>query len=254
MNSGEFARLAGVTQRALRHWRKLGLLAEVAAADNGYYDYTVRDLLKVLRIKNLSALGFSLAQVQEMLADDGDDRAAIGALDASLAEQIAALEAQRRMLALLAQYELPAETPVNFVRLIALLVQHGYPPTLLKREIDGLLMADHLMDEAGLAVIIACYEKIIDEGLFDAYCRFGEAMYALTAQASESEIAALAEQGTALFQSLLDDGVLAEIVMTAQGDVPDELEALFRVYDGEMFFAQQTEIVDRILENLRKES
>ena len=60
MNSGEFARLAGVTQRALRHWRNLGLLSEVTAGDNGYYDYTVRDLLKVLRIKNLSALGFSL--------------------------------------------------------------------------------------------------------------------------------------------------------------------------------------------------
>lgn len=254
MNSGEFARLAGVTQRALRHWRKLGLLSDVGVSENGYFDYTVRDLVKVLRIKNLSALGFSLAQVKEMLAENGDDAQAIAALDASLAEQIAELTAQRQMLALLAQYDLPAETPLNFVRLIALLTQHGYPQILLEREIDGLLMADHLMDEEGLAVIIACYEKIIDEGLFDAYCEFGEAMYMLTEQASESEIAALAEQGTALFRSLLDDGVLAEIVMTAQGDVPDELEALFRVYDGEMFFAQQTEIVDRILENLRKES
>ena len=242
MNSGEFARLAGVTQRALRHWRKLGLLSDVGVSENGYFDYTVRDLVKVLRIKNLSALGFSLAQVKEMLAENGDDAQAIAALDASLAEQIAELTAQRQMLALLAQYDLPAETPLNFVRLIALLIQHGYPQILLEREIDGLLMADHLMDEEGLAVIIACYEKIIDEGLFDAYCEFGEAMYMLT------------EQATALFQSLLDDGVLAEIVMTAQGDVPDELEALFRVYDGEMFFAQQTEIVDRILENLRKES
>ena len=150
------------------------------------------------------------------------------------------------MLALLTQYNLPAETPLNFVRLIALLIQHGYPKVLLEREIDGLLMADHLMDEEGLAVIIACYEKIIDEGLFDAYCDFGEAMYSLTEETSESEIEALAE--------LLDDGVLAEIVMTAQGDVPEELEALFRVYDGEIFFAQQTELVDRILENLRKEA
>ena len=252
MNSGEFARLAGVTQRALRHWRNLGLLSEVTAGDNGYYDYTVRDLLKVLRIKNLSALGFSLTQVREMLADDGDDGAAISALDASLAEQIASLEAQRQMLALLARYDLPAETPVNFVRLIALLVQHGYPPALLKREIDGLLMADHLMDEAGLAVIIACYEKIIDEGLFDAYCRFGEAMYALSAQTSDAAIAALADQGTALFRTLLDDGALEAAV--AQGAVPDELEALFRIYDGEIFYAQQEAVVARILDNLQQEA
>ena len=60
--------------------------------------------------------------------------------------------------------------------------------------------------------------------------------------------------GAALDAIITGAEVLAEIVMTAQGDVPDELEALFRVYDGEMFFAQQTEIVDRILENLRKES
>lgn len=162
MNSGEFARLAGVTQRALRHWRKLGLLSDVGVSENGYFDYTVRDLVKVLRIKNLSALGFSLAQVKEMLAENGDDAQAIAALDASLAEQIAELTAQRQMLALLALYDLPAETPLNFVRLIALLIQHGYPQILLEREIDGLLMADHLMDEEGLAVIIACYEKIID--------------------------------------------------------------------------------------------
>lgn len=252
MNSGEFARLAGVTQRALRHWRQLGLLPEVEAGENGYYEYTVRDLPKVLRIKNLSALGFSLAQVKEMLADDGDDVAAIQALDLSLAQQIAALEAQRQMLALLAQYDLPAETPVNFVRLIALLVQHGYPASLLEREIDGLLMADHLMDEEGLAVVIACYEKIIDEGLFDAYCRFGEAMYALTEEAAESEIAALAEQGTAIFQKLLDDGSLEAAV--DHGAVPDELEALFRVYDGDIFYAQQEAVVAHILENLKKDA
>ena len=101
-------------------------------------------------------------------------------------------------------------------------------------------------------MIIACYEKIIDEGLFDAYCEFGEAMYALTAQASEAEIAALAEQGTALFRALLDDGALAAAV--AQGAVPDELEALFRIYDGEIFYAQQEAVVARILENLQKDA
>lgn len=252
MNSGEFARLAGVTQRALHHWRKLGLLAEVQAGENGYYDYTVRDLLTVLRIKNLSGLGFSLAQVQEMLADNGDDAQAIRALDASLAKQIAALEAQRQMLALLAQYDLPAETPLNFVRLIALLVQHGYPETLLVREIDGLLIADHLMDEDGLAVVIACYEKIIEKGLFDDYCAFGEAMYALTVQADEAEIAALAEQGTAIFRALLDDGELQ--TAAREGAVPEELEALFRVYDGEVFYTQQEAVVARILEKLQNEA
>ena len=86
MNSGEFTRLAGVTQRTLRHWRKLGLLSDVGVSENGYFDYTVRDLVKVLRIKNLSALGFSLAQVKEMLAENGDDAQAIAALDASLAD------------------------------------------------------------------------------------------------------------------------------------------------------------------------
>ena len=86
MNSGEFARLAGVTQRALRHWRKLGLLSDVGVSENGYFDYTVRDLVKVLRIKNLSALGFSLAQVKEMLAENGDDAQAI-AVAQRLADQ-----------------------------------------------------------------------------------------------------------------------------------------------------------------------
>ena len=52
MRSGEIARLAGVTVRTLRHYRSIGLLPEPNRSDNGYCEYTLDDLLRLLRIKH----------------------------------------------------------------------------------------------------------------------------------------------------------------------------------------------------------
>ena len=71
MRSKEIADLAGVTVRTLRHYRKIGLLREPERAENGYCEYTVDDLIRLLRIKTLSSLGFSLVDIAHML--DADD-------------------------------------------------------------------------------------------------------------------------------------------------------------------------------------
>lgn len=62
----------------------------------------------------------------------------------------------------------------------------------------------------------------------------------------------MAEQGTAIFRALLDDGELQ--TAAREGAVPEELEALFRVYDGEVFYTQQEAVVARILEKLQNEA
>lgn len=94
MRSKEIADLAGVTVRTLRHYRKIGLLREPERAENGYCEYTVNDLVRLLRIKTLSSLGFSLVDIAHML--DADDAAQGGSayddkldeLDRELASQI----------------------------------------------------------------------------------------------------------------------------------------------------------------------
>ena len=67
MRSSEVARLAGVTVRALRHYHAIGLLPEPARSDNGYRDYDIDDLVRVLRVKRLASLGFPLERVGGML-------------------------------------------------------------------------------------------------------------------------------------------------------------------------------------------
>lgn len=108
MRSNEVAKLAGVSVRTLRHYHSLGLLPEPERSANGYRDYTTDDVVRVLRIKRLSSLGFPLSCIGEMLDDrlpdrlvlegGGDDAmlSALDALDAELELQMERLAEQRR--------------------------------------------------------------------------------------------------------------------------------------------------------------
>ena len=69
LRSGELAKLAGVTVRTLRHYRTIGLLPDPPRDENGYCSYGIEDLVRVLRIKRLASLGFSLEDIGGMLDD-----------------------------------------------------------------------------------------------------------------------------------------------------------------------------------------
>lgn len=95
---GEVARLLGVTPKTVRHYHKLGLLAEPARSPSGYRLYGADDLLRLHQIRRLQALGLSLARIKEVLGRPGDARSlrdVLGALREELSGQIAALEARR---------------------------------------------------------------------------------------------------------------------------------------------------------------
>lgn len=68
MRSKEVADFAGVTVRTLRHYHQLGILPEPPRLANSYREYGAVDVARVLRIKRLASLGFSLEQVGDMLS------------------------------------------------------------------------------------------------------------------------------------------------------------------------------------------
>lgn len=71
LNIGEFARLAQVSPRMLRHYDQLGLLKpERVDADTGYRSYGVRQLARLHRLLALRDLGFTLEQISGLL--DGE--------------------------------------------------------------------------------------------------------------------------------------------------------------------------------------
>jgi DNA-binding transcriptional MerR regulator len=91
---GEAARLLGVSAKTIRHYQKVGLLAEPRRTAAGYRLYGGEELLRLLRIRRLTALGLPLAQIRSLLAEEGDREP----LRRALEELRAGIEAEIRRL------------------------------------------------------------------------------------------------------------------------------------------------------------
>jgi DNA-binding transcriptional MerR regulator len=110
----EIAELAGTSLRAVRHYHEVGLLAEPGRRANGYKQYGVAHLVRLLRIKRLVDLGFSLSQIAELGDADDHPEEALRALDAELAATIERLQRARAELALILRKSAPTELPPEF--------------------------------------------------------------------------------------------------------------------------------------------
>lgn len=100
LRSRDVAELADTTPRALRHYHTIGLLPEVPRDANGYRRYGPDDLVRVLRIRQLSASGMPLRKIREVLEYDLHRQGELlRELDRELARQMERIEAQRAMLA-----------------------------------------------------------------------------------------------------------------------------------------------------------
>lgn len=64
---GEAARRTGVSAKMIRHYESLGLLPPVARRDNGYRMYSAQDLRVLGFIRRARGLGFSMAEIAELV-------------------------------------------------------------------------------------------------------------------------------------------------------------------------------------------
>ena len=69
---GEVSRLTGVTVRTLHHYHRVGLLVPAGRSAAGYRRYRPADLERLRRILGYRELGFPLATIAELLAEDAD--------------------------------------------------------------------------------------------------------------------------------------------------------------------------------------
>jgi DNA-binding transcriptional MerR regulator len=102
MRIGDIARVVGVSTRAIRHYHRIGLLAEPARESNGYRSYTLDDVVVLLRVRRLAETGMSLDEIADVLDDDERHRdldEVLAELDADLARQEEAIRDRRRRLA-----------------------------------------------------------------------------------------------------------------------------------------------------------
>ena len=89
MQIGELAERSELSLRTLRHYDEIGLLKPLARSEGGYRLYTEGDLARLLLIRRMKPLGYSLEQMAELLdiadrlaeaPDDGAMRARLTGL------------------------------------------------------------------------------------------------------------------------------------------------------------------------------
>lgn len=113
-STSELAGLAGTTLNTIRHYHRIGLLEKPERRHNGYKQYEVSHLVRLLRIRRLVALGIPLSKIPDV--QDGDNRRSdvLRAVDGDLQERIDRLMQARREIAAILRHDAPADAPAGF--------------------------------------------------------------------------------------------------------------------------------------------
>ena len=109
MHIGELAEKTGLSLRTIRHYDEIGILKASGRTEGGFRIYTTDDMSRLLLIRRMKPLGFSLEEMTELLAtidllaggapgsDTTDTRATLEKFIADAEERRTGLEEQLAM-------------------------------------------------------------------------------------------------------------------------------------------------------------
>jgi MerR family copper efflux transcriptional regulator len=89
---GELAGTVGVNVQTVRYYERRGLLPEPKRRASGYREYPASDVARLGFIRRAQALGFTLAEIEDLLALRVDPRTTSGDVHRRVEEKIAAVE------------------------------------------------------------------------------------------------------------------------------------------------------------------
>lgn len=92
MNIGEAARRTGVPAKTIRYYESIGLIAPAGRSESGYRRYDAREVETLRFVQRARSLGFSIAQVGELLALWHDRRRASADVKAMARDQLTAID------------------------------------------------------------------------------------------------------------------------------------------------------------------
>lgn len=110
----ELAELAGTTVNTIRHYHRIGLMEEPERRYNGYKEYGVRDLVRLLRIRRLAELGVPLSRISEVSQGGESTTETLRELDAELAASIERIQQARADIAVILSEQAPPDAPAGF--------------------------------------------------------------------------------------------------------------------------------------------
>lgn len=110
----EIAELAGTTVNTVRHYHQVGLLEQPDRTSNGYKQYQVRHLVRLLKIRRLRDLDVPLDQIDDVTFDGDSSFEALRAIDADLAVSIERLQRARAEIQAILQGSSVTGVPAGF--------------------------------------------------------------------------------------------------------------------------------------------
>jgi DNA-binding transcriptional MerR regulator len=110
----ELADLAEVSRRTVRHYNAIGLLAPPTRRPNGYKLYDDAHLTRLLQIKRLRGLGFTLARITDLQDGAVEPIEAVRSLDAELAGTVERLRTARAELRAILRDGTSTDLPTGF--------------------------------------------------------------------------------------------------------------------------------------------
>jgi DNA-binding transcriptional MerR regulator len=242
VHSGELARLAGVTVRALRHYHQVGVLAEPERESSGFRSYDVHDLIRVLRIRRLANLGIPLERMPDLLDDPGDGAGELlEELDAELAGQIERLTTQRRLIAGLRAQNAAPDLPPELAPFLAVFAASGLPSDLVKFDRDQAVLLAHLAGEDGMPGLTGFYRRLSDPALVPAVTEISDRFARLGPDSTEQDIAELVERFMTTMSPVIEDFAAAEPPIELGGAA-----GLVAEYASDLLNEQQRRTLDEL--------
>ena len=245
MKSSELAALADVSVRTLRHYHQVGVMAEPERGINGYRHYTVNDLVRLLRIRRLAAVGIPLEKMSAMLdTTPAGDTALLDQITSDLDAEIERLQRQKALIELIRVNDSAPDFPPELAPYIALFAASGASSATSQMDREQAILLAHLVGEAGMDRLAAVYERVADESHRAEMVALATSFEALTDESSEQDIAAyidrFMEETAPLIASLQDTSYELQL---------DEKKTmkLFGEYQYDVLNAAQRAVMERIM-------
>ncbi|MFJ1551751.1 MerR family transcriptional regulator [Streptomyces sp. NPDC088246] len=144
---GQAAAFVGVTIKTVRHYHRLGLVAEPERDGSGYRRYLSADLFRLVQVRTLAGAGVPLAEIGDLLDADPERFAAtLDDVHRRLTEQIEDLTARRDRLHRLDHGD-RALLPDRACAVLDRLPDLGFSPDYVAGQREALVLARTLVPE-----------------------------------------------------------------------------------------------------------